>query len=175
MAMHRTGRVARLLPLVGTLVLATAELTASAQAEDHLTLGLADIQAPAPLTENAGSGPQLDTLASAPLVESQPADPEATELGTGMASYYGDELAGRRTASGERFNPDELTAAHRTLPFGSKVRVTNPKSGKSVVVRINDRGPFTRGRLIDVSEAAARQIGLVAAGHGPVKLALLDR
>ncbi len=174
MAMHRTGRFARLLPLVGTLALATAGLTASAHAEDHRTLGLADIQAPAPLTESAGSGPQLETLASAPL-ESQTAEPEATELGTGVASYYGDELAGRRTANGERFNPDELTAAHRTLPFGSKVRVTNPKSGKSVVVRINDRGPFARGRLIDVSEAAARKIGLVAAGHGPVKLALLDR
>ena len=92
-----------------------------------------------------------------------------------MASYYGKELAGRRTANGEKFNPRELTAAHRSLPFGSKVRVTSRKSGKSVIVRINDRGPFARGRLIDVSEAAAREIGLVSAGHGQVTLALLDR
>jgi rare lipoprotein A len=100
------------------------------------------------------------------------ASPEE-QLGEGMASYYGSELAGQRTASGERFNPRELTAAHRTLPFGSKVRVTNPANGRSVVVRINDRGPFTRGRLIDLSRSAAERIGLVARGHGEVQLALL--
>lgn len=94
-------------------------------------------------------------------------------LGEGMASYYGAELAGHRTASGERFNPRELTAAHRTLPFGSKVRVTNPANGRSVVVRINDRGPFSGGRLIDLSRSAAERIGLVARGHGEVQLALL--
>jgi rare lipoprotein A len=103
------------------------------------------------------------------------ADPDPAErlLGEGMASYYGAELAGHRTASGERFDPRELTAAHRTLPFGSKVRVTNPANGRSVVVRINDRGPFARGRLIDLSRSAAERIGLVARGHGEVELALL--
>jgi len=101
------------------------------------------------------------------------ADPVERLLGEGMASYYGAELAGRRTASGERFNPGELTAAHRTLPFGSKVRVTNPANGRSVVVRINDRGPFTRGRLIDLSRSAADRIGIVGRGHGEVQLALL--
>lgn len=95
-------------------------------------------------------------------------------LGTGVASYYGKRFAGRPTASGERFNPGHLTAAHRTLPFGSKVRVTNPDNGKSVVVRINDRGPFTRGRTIDLSRAAAEEIGLIRRGHGPVELDLLD-
>jgi rare lipoprotein A len=94
-------------------------------------------------------------------------------LGEGMASYYGAELAGRRTASGERFDPRDLTAAHRTLPFGSKVRVTNAANGRSVVVRINDRGPFSHGRLIDLSRSAAEQIGLVARGHGEVQIALL--
>lgn len=104
-----------------------------------------------------------------------PAEPAIEEelLGAGMASYYGAELAGRRTASGERFDPSELTAAHRTLPFGSKVRVTNPANGRSVVVRINDRGPFTRNRLIDLSRSAAERIGIVARGHGHVQLALL--
>ncbi|WP_411340034.1 septal ring lytic transglycosylase RlpA family protein [Sphingopyxis sp. J-6] len=97
-----------------------------------------------------------------------------TEIDGGMASYYGDELAGNRTASGERFNPDELTAAHRTLPFGSMVRVTNTVNGDSVIVRINDRGPFSRGRVIDISHAAARQIGMHRSGTARVKLALLN-
>ena len=83
---------------------------------------------------------------------------ENSEIGSGMASYYGRELAGNRTASGERFDPAQLTAAHRTLPFGSLVRVTNTANGDSVVVRINDRGPFSHGRVIDVSHAAAREI-----------------
>lgn len=97
-----------------------------------------------------------------------------TEIDGGMASYYGDELAGNRTASGERFDPDGLTAAHRTLPFGSMVRVTNTVNGDSVIVRINDRGPFSRGRVIDVSHAAARQIGMHRSGTARVKLALLN-
>jgi rare lipoprotein A len=91
---------------------------------------------------------------------------------TGMASYFAAEMAGRRTANGERCDPDTLTAAHRTLPFGTRVRVTNPGTGQSVIVRINDRGPFARGRVIDLSRAAAREIGLVARGHGEVHLAL---
>lgn len=99
---------------------------------------------------------------------------EETEIGSGMASYYGNELAGNRTASGERFNPGELTAAHRTLPFGSLVRVTNTSNGDSVIVRINDRGPFAHGRVIDVSHAAAREIGMHRSGTARVKLALLD-
>ena len=103
----------------------------------------------------------------------QPAD-EETEIGGGMASYYGNELAGNRTASGERFDPGQLTAAHRTLPFGSMVRVTNTSNGDSVIVRINDRGPFSRGRVIDVSQAAAREIGMHRSGTERVKLALLD-
>lgn len=98
----------------------------------------------------------------------------ASSLGSGVASYYADKFNGRRTASGETFSNRELTAAHRTLPFGSKVRVTNPRNGKSVVVRINDRGPFHGGRVIDVSRAAASELGLIQRGHGTVELALLD-
>ena len=98
---------------------------------------------------------------------------EETEIDGGMASYYGNELAGNRTANGERFDPGQLTAAHRTLPFGSMVRVTNMSNGDSVVVRINDRGPFSRGRVIDVSHAAAREIGMQRSGIARVKLALL--
>ena len=82
-----------------------------------------------------------------------------------VASYYGQELAGRRTASGERFNPSAMTAAHRTLPFGTRVRVTNTRNNRSVVVRINDRGPFVKGRSIDLSSGAARAIGMGGAAN----------
>jgi rare lipoprotein A len=83
---------------------------------------------------------------------------------TGIASVYG--YSGGKTASGERANPHALTAAHRTLPFGTRVRVTNRKNGRSVTVRINDRGPFVRGRIIDLTPAAARQLGF--SGIAPV-------
>ncbi len=83
---------------------------------------------------------------------------------TGEASYYSNKFHGRKTASGERYNRDALTAAHRTLPFGTMVRVTRQNTGKTVTVRINDRGPYKRGRIIDLSRAAALQIGLVADG-----------
>lgn len=95
------------------------------------------------------------------------------DLGNGTASYYSDEIAGNRTASGERCNPDALTAAHRTAPFGSKMRVTNLSTGQSVIVRINDRGPFRAGRIIDLSHAAAREIGMHRTGTAKVSLALL--
>ena len=101
-------------------------------------------------------------------------DETETEIGGGVASYYGNELAGNRTASGERFDPGQLTAAHRSLPFGSRVRVTNTSNGDSVIVRINDRGPFARGRVIDVSHAAAREIGMHRSGTARVKLSLLS-
>ena len=111
-------------------------------------------------------------------VEAEPEpiiEEDASEhIGDGEASYYGKELAGNRTASGERFNPSALTAAHRTLPLGSKIRVINKSNGKSVVVRINDRGPFAKHRLIDVSLAAAQQINMVRAGKARVRLELLS-
>ncbi len=88
----------------------------------------------------------------------------------GLASYYGPELHGRRTASGERFNQHGLTAAHRSAPFGSRLKVTNLLNGRSVVVRVNDRGPFIRGRVIDVSAGAARQIGFHGRGVTRVKV-----
>ncbi len=111
----------------------------------------------------------LDIAAVEPAEE-----PDAKALGTGVASFYGQRFAGRPTASGERFNPQALTAAHRTLPFGSKVRVTNAANGRSVVVRINDRGPFHGGRQIDLSRGAAERIGLVSRGHGKVEMELLS-
>jgi rare lipoprotein A len=79
---------------------------------------------------------------------------------TVRATWYGSELAGHRTASGERFNPNGLTAAHRSLPLGSCLRVGNPKTGRSVVVRVNDRGPYANGASLDLSYGAARAIGM---------------
>lgn len=89
-----------------------------------------------------------------------------------MASYYGRAHDGRRTASGEIFDMNGLTAAHRTLPFGTRVRVTNLANGRQAVVRINDRGPFRRGRIIDLSYAAARKLGLVRRGVARVRVAI---
>jgi rare lipoprotein A (peptidoglycan hydrolase) len=90
-----------------------------------------------------------------------------TSTQSGIASFYG-YGAGSQTASGQRFNPNAMTAAHRTLPFGTKVRVTNKRNGKTVVVTINDRGPFIRGRVIDLSTAAAGVIGMKSSGLAPV-------
>ncbi len=90
---------------------------------------------------------------------------------SGYASYY---LSGKRTANGEHFNPMGMTAAHRTLPFGTKVKVTNTRNGRSVVVRINDRGPFIGGRIIDLSLGAARVVGLNQSGIAKVKLRILN-
>lgn len=91
----------------------------------------------------------------------------------GIASWYGPGFHGRRSANGERYNQNAMTAAHRSLPFGTQVQVTNLKNNRSVVVRINDRGPFTRGRVIDLSAAAARTIGITQTGVAPVRIDVL--
>ena len=104
-----------------------------------------------------------------------PAPPPAGELlGSGKASYYGSKHHGKRTASGERFDQNAMTAAHRSLPFDTRVRVTNTRNGKSVVVRINDRGPYVRNRIIDLSKAAFRSIANPLSGVIPVRLERLD-
>ena len=92
--------------------------------------------------------------------------------GCGGASWY---ALTSKTASGERMNAAKLTAAHRSLRFGTKLRVTNSRTGKSVIVRINDRGPFIRGRVLDLSKAAASQIGMVRSGHAKVCYEVVSR
>lgn len=91
----------------------------------------------------------------------------------GHASYYGPGFAGRKTASGEIFRPEELTAAHRFMPLGTKVRVTNLHNGRAVLVTINDRGPYVRGRHIDLSMGAARTIGMIGRGVASVRIEVL--
>jgi peptidoglycan lytic transglycosylase len=92
----------------------------------------------------------------------------------GIASYYHDRFHGRRTASGTAYNKNALSAAHKTLPLGSKVKVTDTRSGRSVVVNINDRGPYAKGRVIDLSRAAAQEIGLNKKGVAKVKIEVLS-
>lgn len=95
---------------------------------------------------------------------------EAPPLQEGLASYYGDQFHGRSTASGEPYDKDAMTAAHRTLAFGTMVRVTRVDDGRAVVVRVNDRGPFVEGRIIDLSRKAAEQLGMIADGVVRVRI-----
>jgi rare lipoprotein A len=95
--------------------------------------------------------------------------PKIAKILQGKASYYYGKWIGRKTANGEIYHRHDVTAAHKTLPFNTKVRVTNLRNGKSVVVRINNRGPYIKGRIIDLSLAAAQQIGMTKAGVVPVK------
>jgi rare lipoprotein A len=108
-------------------------------------------------------------VATPSLVQAEPDNRSGRVVQSGRASWYGPGFHGRRTASGETFNANALTAAHRTLPFGTRVRVMNKSTGRSVVVRINDRGPYAHGRVIDLSRASAQAIGI--SGIGSVELA----
>ena len=132
------------------------------------------VAAPAEIIAQAEPAP-FDSVAEtvADLVDPVAAPIKAVSylhIGRGEASYYGHELAGNRTASGERFNPRAMTAAHRTLPMGTKLRVTNSANGRSVIVRINDRGPFVGRRIIDVSLGAAQEIQMIRSGKAMVTL-----
>ena len=137
-----------------------------------------------PVDEPQTDIPPLES-SSAPIIlrspETQEVSPStvptpapSTIIETGLASWYGAKHHGKRTASGEIFDQKKFTAAHRTLPWGSIVRVTNLDNGKSVEVRINDRGPFTKGRIIDLSRAAARAVGMLESGVSPVRMELLS-
>lgn len=126
----------------------------------------------APLAYGQAAPPDDDT--STKLGDAKPIDSNVPDVSgfrqTGRASWYGKRFNGRRTANGERFDMHALTAAHKTLPLASFVRVTNAENNKSVVVRINDRGPYVRGRVIDLSYAAARELGLEHVGTGRVEI-----
>lgn len=137
-------------------------------------------------TVNAGDAAALD------MFDSQPAQASQADVGThetarrssslrtpdegsdfrteGQASFYGLRFKGRPTANGEIFDPQAMTAAHRTLPFGTRLRVINTSNGRSVVVRINDRGPYAHGRIIDLSRAAAERLEMIHSGTAPVRL-----
>ena len=157
---------------IAAALLLGGSITAAFAASDDTAAAVA-ASAQADLAEADASLPRFTpSEADAPEAAEETDAAIAEDLGSGMASWYGTDFAGRKTASGEAFDPGEYTAAHRTLPFGSRVRVS--RGGKSVVVRINDRGPFHGNRVIDLSRAAASDLGLVSAGSGQVQLALLD-
>ena len=119
--------------------------------------------------------PPIAKIPSPPETEqAPPATSQPTMMETGVASWYGPKFHGKLTASGEVFNQEKFTAAHQTLPWGSRVKVTNLANGKSVDVRINDRGPFGKGRIIDVSRAAARALGMVGRGITTVRVEWLS-
>jgi rare lipoprotein A len=98
----------------------------------------------------------------------------AVVVGRGRASYYADSFTGRRTANGELYDPNAYTAAHRTLPFGSILRVTREKTGDWVLVRVNDRGPYANGRVIDLSKQAAKRLSMLKDGVVKVRVELLE-
>ena len=114
------------------------------------------------LGSGCASTPRSQPSATASVTQSGPM--------VGVASYYGKQYHGRKTASGERFNMYELTAAHRTMPFGTNLKVTNLANDRSVVVRVNDRGPFKRDRILDVSMEAARRLQMIAPGTARVRI-----
>lgn len=109
-----------------------------------------------------------------PIAPSPAPQPRVVRVSNGQASWYGPGFFGNRTANGEVLRPGTLTAAHRSLPFGTKVRVTNLWNGRTAVVRINDRGPFHGSRIIDLAHGAAQQLGVVASGVAQVKLEVLQ-
>ena len=110
--------------------------------------------------------------ASAPSVAAAPATPAAS-MSSGKLAWYGKKFAGRKTASGEAYNPEALTMAHKTLPFGTLVKITNPKNNRTVTVRVNDRGPTQDDRAGDVSLAAARKLGMLKSGVIDAELAVV--
>jgi rare lipoprotein A len=125
-------------------------------------------------SSSQGNVPEMVSIPQPSIAKPPPAkQPElkgAVSVQTGQASWYGKAFAGKATASGEIFNHELLTAAHRSLPLGTKVRVTNVANGKSVEVKVNDRGPYTDGRIIDLSRAAARALGMIEDGLAEVRL-----
>ncbi|MFM2081160.1 MAG: hypothetical protein RLZZ219_1842 [Cyanobacteriota bacterium] len=116
----------------------------------------------------------IQPVIPAPPVATPPSQPKVRSVTSGQASWYGPGFYGNRTANGEVFRPGTLTAAHRTLAFGTRVRVTNLWNGRTTIVRINDRGPFHGARVIDLAHGAARELGLIASGVANVKLEVLQ-
>ena len=160
---HGTGKTARV------AVFAVGEKADAAVAAGADVVGSDDL-----IEKIQGGWLEFDAAIATPDTDTDDGDEAWQPITGGVASWYGAKFAGHRTASGERFDPSDYTAAHRTLPFGTRVRVTDA-DGDSVIVRINDRGPFARGRVIDLSQAAAKELGLTRAGSGKVSLAVLDQ
>lgn len=146
----------------------------AASSQNAVSRPSTDVPAPAaqrPAVPTANSN--LAALPESAVIPAAPPEPVVSETFVGNASWYGRKFHGKLTASGEPYDMAALTAAHQTLPFGSRVRVTNLANRRSVIVTINDRGPFAEDRLIDLSHAAAKQLGIVEDGVAEVRLEVL--
>jgi rare lipoprotein A len=169
---------------------AALSLTATPTATAAVTVLSESLAAQGPLLASASSAPiqvAVRDMDVAPAAEPLPQPvappvrlapvrtpaPRVASVSQGTASWYGPGFFGNRTANGEMFRPGTLTAAHRTLPFGTRVRVTNLNNGRSTIVRINDRGPFHGSRVIDLAHGAAHALGVASSGLAPVRLEVL--
>jgi len=161
----------RVTQLLGAAALLMAPLATTAHAMAASSSSLSTPAADAVIRDVAPSPSWEDRF-----LRQMPASPKGLlqlAAATGQASWYGPGFYGNRTASGEVLRPGTYTAAHRSLPFGTRVRVTNLNNGRSAVVRINDRGPFTGGRIIDLAHGAASDLGVTASGVATVRLEVL--
>lgn len=183
--MRRTFSLGALALLLSgsALVPAIAESSRAATTTDSVVVGPSSPEVQASSTDvaireaDSEPAPEESLIKQVPPTPIAPAPKPASRVvhsAKGEASWYGPGFYGNRTANGEVFRPGTLTAAHRTLPFGTKVRVTNLNNGRVAVVRINDRGPFHGGRIIDLAHGAAQQLGVTSSGVAQVKLEVID-
>lgn len=156
-----------------TPAFATTGRVAAADSSASLELAIRNAD-PSPESATSSDEPLLKPVAPALPIATPPQQPRIKSVSQGQASWYGPGFFGNRTASGEVLRPGTLTAAHRSLPFGTQVRVTNIGNGRSAIVRINDRGPFHGHRVIDLAHGAANQLGLISSGTANVKLEVLQ-
>ena len=164
------GGVAKRAPIIelAILSLVTQSCTAISGLSEKNAQSLA---LPQVSSETNGGDTNMEKTSTGP--EGRKKKPAAKHNHSGTASWYGPGFHGKKTASGEIYDQNKLTAAHKTLPLGSKARVTNLDNGSAVEVEINDRGPFIEGRIIDLSRAAARALGFVKSGTAPVRVELI--
>jgi rare lipoprotein A len=160
------------------LALALSSTAAVAQNPAPAVVKPAPATTPAqvPVVEKPAATPATKgVMVGEPAPSGKPEGPRSSAEESGLAAVYNDKLNGRKTASGKRYDRNALTAAHKTLPFGTQVRVTNTKNNKSVVVTINDRGPFHAGRILDLSPRAAKALGIHPLGMGDVTTVVVGR
>lgn len=183
--MRRTFSLGALALLLSgsALVPAIAESSLAATGNDAVALNSPSPEVQGPTTEvairEADTAPSAEDslikqVPPAPIAPAPRPEPRVVHTAKGQASWYGPGFYGNRTANGEVFRPGTMTAAHRTLPFGTRVRVTNLWNGRTAVVRINDRGPFHGNRVIDIAHGAAQSLGLTASGVAQVRLDVLQ-
>ena len=177
-ALSMCGVLAAALALCGcgsTRTPLTAESLASLRVALPEATAASTIALPPPATTTPEVLPPATFETPAPRVgDNPPPEPDASEVQRGIASFYASYFHGRTTASGELYDEGELSAAHRTLPFGTRVRVTNLHNQRQLVLTITDRGPFVRGRVIDLSREAARRLGFLDRGTIPVEVEVLS-